>query len=290
MTVQVAAEQIVVADLTFDAATCGVRGDPLVLMLHGFPQTSHTWRHQLPPLAAAGYFAVAPNQRGYAVGARPQGLDNYATGLLVEDALGMARTLGYETFHLVGHDWGGQLSWLLAAQYPSVVSSLTVLSRPHPSAFAHAMAQDAAQSERSKHHRAFLNPKTAELLLENDAARLRRALTDQGVEDSDVDAYLEVLGERPALEGALNWYRAAGSSQSALADPSIATVSVPTLYIWGDADATVGRVAADATAEHVSGPYRFEVLPAVGHFVTDQAGSKVTELLLDFLSTPGSTA
>jgi pimeloyl-ACP methyl ester carboxylesterase len=270
--------------MTFDAATRGARGDPLVLMLHGFPQTSHTWRHQLEPLAGAGYYTVAPDQRGYSAGARPEERDRYATTLLVEDALGMARELGYDRFHLVGHDWGGQLSWLLASKYPEAVTSLTVLSRPHPSAFAAAMRSDPDQSERSKHHRAFLDPKTATLLLENDAARLRRALLDQDVDEVDVNAYLSVLQDKSALEGALNWYRAAGSRGSALEDPSAAMVSVPTLYIWGDADATVGRAAAVGTADHISGPYRFEILPGVGHFVTDQAGETVSELLLDFLA------
>lgn len=276
--------QIPVDGLIFDAATAGTPGDPLVLLLHGFPQTSHTWRHQLDALAQAGYYAVAPDQRGYSAGARPEAQELYATHLLVADALGMARALGYVRFHLVGHDWGGQLAWLLAARHPEAVASLTVLSRPHPSAFAAAMASDAAQADRSRHHRAFQDPRTADLLLENDAARLRRALTDQGVPEQDVSAYLAVLRDRAALEAALNWYRAAGSGGSALADPGAAAVTAPTLYIWGDADATVGPVAAEATAGHVTGPYRFEVLPGVGHFVTDQAGPTVTELLLDFLA------
>lgn len=277
-------KRIRVGDMTFAAASSGQAGDPLVLLLHGFPQTSHTWRHQLDALARAGYYAIAPDQRGYSAGARPAAREQYATRLLVADALGMARALGYERFHLVGHDWGGQLAWLLAAWYPQAVASLTVLSRPHPSAFAAALHSDTAQAERSKHHRAFQNPQTADLLLDDNAARLRRALTDQGVPETDVDAYLDVLADRSALEGALNWYRAAGSGGSALADPDAARISVPTLYIWGDADATVGRAAAEGTAAHVSGPYRFEVLPGVGHFVTDQAGDRVTELLIDFLA------
>jgi pimeloyl-ACP methyl ester carboxylesterase len=147
------------------------------------------------------------------------------------------------------------------------------------------MQSDQAQSDRSKHHRAFQDPNTAHLLLENDASRLRRALADQGVAETDIEVYLSVLRDPSALEGALNWYRAAGTKGSALADTNAGTVAVPTLYIWGDADATVGRVAAQGTAEQVSGAYRFEELPGVGHFVTDQAGDKVTELLLGFLAT-----
>ena len=259
--------------------------NPLVLLLHGFPQTSHTWREQLQPLADAGYYAVAPNQRGYSSGARPTGKENYRTDFLIGDALNMAHVLGHPRFHVVGHDWGGQLSWLLAANFPAHVQSLTVLSRPHPAAFRAAMKNDKAQAHRSRHHKAFQDPNTVQLLLENNAVRLRRSLAEQGVSNSDVDAYLSVLCEPEALECAVNWYRAAGSKGSSPLLAEAGEVSVPTLYIWGDADATVGRVAAEATAEFVSGPYVFEVLPNVGHFVTDQAAAEVTRLLLDHVST-----
>jgi pimeloyl-ACP methyl ester carboxylesterase len=277
-------EQIIVNELTFDAEVAGERDSPLVLMLHGFPQTGYSWRHQLQPLADAGYFALAPNQRGYSLGAQPEGVASYATRLLVEDALGLARALGHERFHVVGHDWGGQLSWLLAAYHPERIRSLTVLSRPHPAAFAAAFRSDPQQAGRSKHHKAFQNPETVALLLENGAARLRRSLADQGVPTADIDAYLSVLADPATLEAAVNWYRAAASGESGLAAADVPAVSVPTLYIWGDEDASVGEIAARGTAGFVTGPYRFEVLSDVGHFVTDQAGDRVTELLLDFLS------
>lgn len=271
--------------LTFSTATAGNPGDPLVLLLHGFPQTNHTWRHQLGPLAAAGYFAVAPNQRGYSAGARPDGIEHYATERLVADARAMISNLGYERAHVVGHDWGGQLCWLLAAHHPERVETLTVLSRPHPQAFLQGLRKDAAQADRSKHHRAFQDRDSARRLLEDDARRLRNSFTDQGVPSADQAAYLEVLGDHDALDAAINWYRApalAGSDQP-LAPGNTPVVAVPTLYIWGDADATVGRTAAAATADFVTGPYRFEVLPGVGHFVTDQAGDRVTTLLLEHL-------
>ena len=293
---------IAVGALTFDATTRGKPGDPLVLLLHGFPQTRYTWRHQLAPLADAGYLAAAPDQRGYSPGARPRGIEHYATELLVGDAIGMMQSLGYERAHVVGHDWGGQLAWLLAAHHPERVETLTVLSRPHPQAFAESFHRDVAQAERSKHHRAFQDPDTARLLLEDDARRLRRSFSNQGVPAADQDAYLAVLGNVEALDAAINWYRAGGSRSGDRSHSRVGRshsrggrshgrggrshgrVTVPTLYIWGDADATVGRVAAAATADFVDGPYRFEVLPGVGHFITDQAGAKVTELLLDHLS------
>ena len=275
--------EISVENLVFKAEVAGNSADPLILLLHGFPQTNHTWREQLQPLADAGYYAVAPNQRGYSPGARLAGKENYRTDLLVADALDMASVLGHERFHLVGHDWGGQLSWLMAANTPERIQSLTILSRPHPAAFRAAMTEDHEQAHRSRHHKAFQDPNTVRLLLENNAARLRRTMAEQGVPSSAVDAYLSVLREPEALECAVNWYRAAGSGGSALSLADVGEVIVPTLYLWGDTDATVGRVAAEATAKFVSGAYAFEVLRDVGHFVTDQAGVEVTRLLLDHL-------
>ena len=268
--------------LVFEADVAGAPGAPLVLMLHGFPQTSYSWREQLPALADAGYFGVAPNQRGYSSRARPVGIEQYATDRLIDDARTMVRSLGYSRYHLVGHDWGGQLSWLIAAHHGGELDSLTVLSRPHPAAFARAMKADSAQSERSRHHRTFQDANAARELLADDARRLRVTLRSQGVPDADVAAYLSRLGTFDALDAAINWYRATRTA-SGLAGPDVPKVNVPTMYLWGDRDATVGRMAAEATAEFVTGPYRFEVLPGVGHFITDQASPRVNELLIDWL-------
>ena len=108
-----------------------------MLLLHGFPESRHSWRAALPALAAAGYRAVAPDQRGYSPGARPDPADlsNYAFDKLVDDAIEIVAAAGYDgkRFHLVGHDWGGQVSWGVAGTHPERLASLTILSRPHPS-------------------------------------------------------------------------------------------------------------------------------------------------------------
>ncbi len=275
----------------FHIIEAGKPGDPLVLLLHGFPQTNHTWREQLPALAAAGFHAVAPNQRGYSAGARPKELEDYRVEHLVNDVLAMVDALGAKQFHLVGHDWGGQVAWLTTALYADRVLTLSVLSRPHPAAFIRAMKEDSAQGERSKHHRAFQNQDTVSRLLENDAARLRRTLSDQGVSSADVDAYLSVLGNHEALTAAVNWYRAsATATDSALVVRDLPAVTVPTLYIWGDADATVGRIAASLTAEYVQSVYTFVQIPNVGHFVTDQDAHAVNHALVTHLTRPGFVA
>jgi pimeloyl-ACP methyl ester carboxylesterase len=259
---------------------------PLVLLLHGYPQTRHTWREQVPALGAAGYHAVAPDQRGYSAGVRPDPAENlaaYGIDRLVADVLDLAAAKGHAArpFHLVGHDWGGQVAWCVAHRHPERLASLTVLSRPHPEAFRRAFREDADnQKYRSRHHKAFLDPNTATRLLEDGGRRLRRQLRESRVPEAACEEYLSVLGRRAALEAALAWYRAAG----ALASMEVGTVAVPTLYIWGDEDHSVGRSAATWTVEHVTGPYRFEVIPGIGHFITDQIPAAVTRLLLSHLA------
>jgi pimeloyl-ACP methyl ester carboxylesterase len=269
--------------LTFTADVAGSAGGPLVLLLHGFPESRHSWREALPALAAAGYRAVAPDQRGYSPGARPDPgeLANYAFDRLVTDAIEIAAAAGYDgkRFHLVGHDWGGQVSWGVAGKHPERLASLTILSRPHPSAFRRALLmENGDQKHRSRHHRAFLDPGTGKMLLEENARRLREGLFGQGVPQAALEEHLSVLGNPEALEAALAWYRA---NKGLAAD--IGTIKVPTLYIWGDADATVGPDAAYGTGEFVGAAYAMEVLPSVGHFVMDQAPAKATDLMLAHL-------
>jgi pimeloyl-ACP methyl ester carboxylesterase len=270
--------------LTFTADVAGPTDGALVLLLHGFPESRHSWRAALPELARAGYRAVAPDQRGYSPAARPDPgeLANYTFDKLVTDALEVVAAAGHggKRFHLVGHDWGGQVSWGVAAAHPQRLASLTVLSRPHPQSFRRALEDpDGKQKERSRHHRAFLDPGTGKLLLEDDAHRLREGLFGQGVSKAALEQHLSVLGTLGAIEAALAWYRA---NKGLAAD--IGAITVPTLYIWGDVDATVGPEAAHGTKDFVSGPFVMEVLPGVGHFVMDQAAVKATELLLAHLA------
>ena len=275
-TVQVKAR----SGLTFTADVAGPAGGVLVLLLHGFPESRYSWRAALPELAKAGYRAVAPDQRGYSPGARPDpaNLDNYLFDKLVADAIDIADASGAagKRFHLVGHDWGGQVSWGVATRYPERLASLTVLSRPHPLSFRRALQEDPDQKQRSRHHGKFLAPDTADKLLADNARAMREGLFGQSAES--VKQHLSILGTKPALESALAWYRANKGLSG-----DFGPVKVPTLYIWGDVDATVGRGAAEGTGEFVSAAYAMEVLLGVGHFVMDQAAPRATELLLAHL-------
>ncbi|MHB8268594.1 alpha/beta fold hydrolase [Bradyrhizobium sp.] len=274
-------EQITIApDLTFDTLTAGSSDAPLVLLLHGFAESMHCWRAQVAALAAAGYRAIAPSQRGYSPGARPDVSDtaNYHIDRLMDDAMAIVAACGHgdrRRFHLVGHDWGGSIAWSLADRYPQRLASLTVLSRPHPNAFNRALQlPDGEQAQRSRHHKAFLEPDAADVVLADNCRWLRERLAAASVPAAAIERHLGVLGNKDTMEAALAWYRARGAIRGPLG-----VIEVPTLYVWGDADDTVGRIAAEGTKDFVSAPYRFEVLPGVGHFAADQAPDRVSELL-----------
>jgi pimeloyl-ACP methyl ester carboxylesterase len=270
--------------LTFDTLSGGEKSAPLVLLLHGFAESMHCWRAQISALAGNGYRAIAPSQRGYSPGARPDVAEpaNYHIDRLMDDAMAIVGAAGYgETrFHLAGHDWGGSIAWSLADRYPQRIASLAVLSRPHPNAFNRALQMpDGEQAKRSKHHKAFLESDAADVVLANDSRWLRDRLTANGVPKEAIERHLSVLGNKGAMEGALAWYRARGAIRGPLGP-----IRIPTLYIWGDADDTVGRVAAEGAVDFVAAPYRFEVLPGVGHFAADQMPDRVSELLLQHVA------
>lgn len=270
-------------DLAFDVSAAGPGGGPLVLLLHGFGVSRFFWNAQVSALGDAGFFAVAPNQRGYAAGARPDPTEfsNYRMDLLIGDALDVVAALGRveRRFHLVGHDWGASLAWAIADRYPERLGSLTILSRPHPASFNRALEQDPEQKERSGHHRWFLEPDAVTKILADDVRWLRTRLTANGVPEKAIEAHLSVIGNPPAMEAALAWYRARGTHHA-----PVGPTRVPTLYIWGDADDTVGRMAAEGTAEFIAASYRFAPLEGVGHFAADQVPDRVSALLLEHLA------
>lgn len=266
--------------LTFDATMAGERGAPLVLLLHGFAESMRCWDAQVEMLGDAGYRAIAPSQRGYSSAARPDPTDasHYHIDCLMDDAMAIVAAIGYgaSRFHLGGHDWGGSIAWALADRHPGRIASLTILSRPHPNAFNRALQAPAGdQKHRSRHHTAFLEPDAADVVLANDAKWLRERWAANGVPIQAMEKHLAVLGNKAAMLGALAWYRARGAIRGPLGP-----TRVPTLYIWGDADDTVGRPAAEGTIDFVAAPYRFEVLPGGGHFVADQMPDRVSELML----------
>jgi pimeloyl-ACP methyl ester carboxylesterase len=276
--------EIPAGGLVFTGRACGPREGRRVLLLHGFPQTSWAWRDELSALGRAGYRAVAPDQRGYCPGARPTEVADYATEHLVGDVMALADSMEMETFDLVGHDWGGMLAWIVASQHPARVRSLSVVSTPHPLALQHALlGGDPGQATYGEATSSFRVPDLAERLLlgaDGSGSGLATLLTETGLDDDDASMYVTALTEPGAMTAALNWYRAMDGVVLADLEP----VTVPTLYVWSTGDEAFGRVAAEDTAGCVRGPYTFEILENVSHWVPEMAPVELSDLLIRHLS------
>jgi len=272
---------------TFTGLSTGPADGRPVILLHGFPQTSWSWHHQLEALGEAGYRAVAIDQRGYSPGARPTDKAAYHIDHLVSDVIALAGALGIEKFDLVGHDWGGMVAWVVGARHPERLRTLTVVSTPHPSAFAAAIANtEGEQQQRSSYIAVFRQEGVAEQALLGDDGSgdgLRALFATSGLATDDAGVFVEAMTQPGALTAALNWYRA--TEVDSMHD--VGQVEVPTMYVWSTDDIALGREAAEATGAYVNGPYRFEVLEGVSHWVPDSAADSLNALLLDFLgSTP----
>jgi pimeloyl-ACP methyl ester carboxylesterase len=263
--------------LRFDVRDRGPRGGAIAVLLHGFPQDSTTWDDVAPALHEAGLRTLAPDLRGYSPGARPSGRRAYTIAAGVGDLLTLLDTVGADRAHVVGHDWGGAVAWATGCWHPARVSSLVVLSTPHPTALARAFVRS-TQSLRSWYLALFQLPVLPELLL---GRTLHRTLTAGGLPEDAAARYTARMREPGALTGALNWYRALPMS---LLTP-VPDCPVPTTYAWGRDDATLGRVAAEATGRQVHGPYRFVEL-AAGHWLPETRPREVASVALDRILGP----
>jgi pimeloyl-ACP methyl ester carboxylesterase len=279
--VEISVTEIGANGWAFTTRSAGPDDGPLVILLHGFPQTSRCYSAELAALAESGYRAVAPDQRGYSPGARPSEVGAYQLDELVTDVVGLADACRAERFHLVGHDWGGMVAWYVAGQHPERVRTLTSISTPHPQALLAALeGGDPEQVERFSYFDLFRQPEVPEQLLlgeDGSGEGLRTLFADSGIESGAAQSYVETLRRPGALTAALNWYRA--NDMRALDDTG--PITMPTMYVWSTDDIALGRWAAEATAGHVAGPYRFEVFEGVNHWIPDVGADRLNPLLLE---------
>lgn len=267
----------------FYAAAAGPPEGPLVLLLHGFPEMSYAWRRQLGPLAAAGYRAVAVDQRGYGLSSKPGRVADYAADVLAQDIAGIAAALGRDGFSVVGHDWGGIVAWRLATEHAPLVRRAAILNAPHPSTLMQHVLYDPGQALKSAYIGLFQLPWLPEAVLRaGDFELLQRALTQTsrpGVfSDEEIAVYREAWSQEGALTAMLNWYRAMSLAPS-LADRRVA---VPVRMIWGDRDTALNASLADDALALCERGEVFH-LPEATHWLHHEEPAQVNALLLEFL-------
>ena len=276
-----------------DVATAGDPAAPAIVLLHGFPESHRTWRHQIPELAKT-HFVIAPDQRGFARSSKPDGAENYTPDKTVGDLLALADHFGKDRFVLVGHDWGCAIALMAALQHPDRVERLVIVNAPHPFVFQKSLFDDMAQRAASQYIRLFRNP-GLEAQLEAmglgtffDTTFARHA--DPALLAPERDAYLDEWGQPGAMTAMLNWYRASAivvpgmdetPDRPAFLDGPFPPLRMPVLVIWGMGDTALLPVQLDGLEPFV--PDLKVVKIDAGHFVPWEKPEAVTAAIREWI-------
>ena len=294
---------------------------PLVVLCHGFPEGWYSWRHQLPALAAAGFHAVAPDQRGYGRTDRPDPVEAYDILNLTADVVGLVHSLGRDEAVVIGHDWGAPVAWHCALLRPDVFRAVGLLSVPYlPRTWGDPRPTDAMRvlaGDQEFYQLYFQEPGRAEAELEADVRRAltmflyaasgdappqkrwrflfgkgERLLDTGGLPDrlpawltqADLDYFVGEFS-RTGFRGPLNWYRNIDRMWEQTRFLSGAKIRQPALFAAGDRDAVIAmyRPAYEALDQTVPDLRAKALLPGVGHWIQQERPGEVNRLLIDFL-------
>ena len=276
-----------------DVATAGDPAAPAIILLHGFPESHRTWRHQIPELAKT-HFVIAPDQRGFARSSKPEGVEAYTPDKTVGDLLALATHFGKDRFTLVGHDWGGAIAWMAALQHPNRVERLIIVNAPHPFVFQKSLFDDMEQRAASQYIRLFRNPGLEQQLAAMglgaffDTSFAKHA--DPALLAPEREAYLDEWGQPGAMTSMLNWYRASAINvpamdetpeRPAFLDGPFPPPQMPVLVIWGMGDTALLPVQLEGLDALV--PDLKIVKVDAGHFVPWENPKAVTEAIQGWL-------
>jgi epoxide hydrolase 4 len=259
--------------------SAGRPDDPMVLFLHGFPARWSTWRRPMMALANAGFFAVAPDLRGYGASDKPAGVPAYSSARVIDDVAAIIRGFGRQKVCVVGHDFGGGVAWGTAMARPDLVSRLAILNSVHPVGFERQMRKW-SQVKKSWYVFFFLLPSIPEWFLSrNDFRFIKRSLAEDGLSAEDTEDLLEGVRPAMALHAAIDWYRASFWDGLRKRLPQ-AKVDVPTLVVWGDRERHLDAALAVPPPDWVSSA-RVVHIPEASHWVHHDAPDKVAALLIE---------
>lgn len=277
-------QYLLVSGLRMHMAVEGPEGAPLVLLLHGFPEFWYSWRYQIKALAAAGYRVVAPDQRGYNLTDKHGSYDVFQ---LTDDIAALIEKLGYEkAYAVIGHDWGGVVTWTFGGRFPNLLEKLIVCNVPHPSTMSKSLRQVyLPQILKSWYMTFFQLPEIPErLLAQNNFKSLAEQLqreTKGKVTPEEIRYFVEAWSQPGAIGGGINWYRALYRNMGRIARTDL-RVHVPSMLVWGEEDAYLTKQTAEWTAEYVD-QLETHYVPGVSHWVQQEAPETVNSYILNFL-------
>ncbi len=278
------------------AEAVGPEDGPLVLLLHGFPESWYGWKDQIDPLSEAGFRVVALDQRGYNLSDKPRGASAYRLDELARDVTGVIDYFGREKAVLIGHDWGAAVAWHVAIHTPERVERLAILNVPHPAAMARALTTFTRQVLRSWYIYFFQIPALPEFLLSlghyAPMRQMLRASAKPGTfSNEDLRRYTEAWTQKGALNAMINWYRATVRStltlgQKGYIQDARKRVTIPTLLLWGEKDVALIPEMAEWSLKWCDQGtlVRF---PKATHWVQHDEAGQVTEHLLQFIKSNG---
>ncbi len=268
----------------------------LIMFLHGFPEFWYEWKNQLAEFGR-DYQAVAPDMRGYNLSSKPADVEQYKTKYLVEDIRALVEHLGHKKFILVAHDWGGGVAWPFAIRHPDYLEKLIIINAPHPITFVRELRDNPAQRKASQYILVHRTPEAEEILSRDNYAVLGSSVLEDGLKqgyftEEDRQEYIKAWSQPGALTGGLNYYRAAslgpftGEGDEALenliANPSLATVKVPTLVIWGEKDRYLLTGNLDGLEKYVP-DLTIKRIPDGSHWVIHEKPALVNAYIREFI-------
>lgn len=262
--------------LQFDSEGDG----PLVVLLHGFPESRRAWKRQLPALAHAGYRAVAPDLRGYGRSPKPKGADAYVMTEVVGDVVELIESLSSVPVLVVGHDWGAVVAWNLAMMRPDLVRKLVIVNVPHPAAIVRELGRSTKQKLKLLYQLFFQLPLLPELFMRTLGPFLLHRAARYTPEEEK-----EYRNEwRESLTPMLNYYRALPKSRGMMRK-LFRRIELPTLILWGEREPVFLPSTLEDMGEWVT-DVRVERIPRAGHFPHVDAPERFTELVTGFAAAP----
>jgi epoxide hydrolase 4 len=278
-------ETVTTNGVSLHVAQAGDKNNPLVIMLHGFPEFWYGWRKQITVIAEAGYWVWAPDQRGYNLSEKPKGFAAYNLDELAGDVLGLIKAAGRERCILIGHDWGGAVAWWVANKYPEQLEKLITLNIPHNRVFNKTFRTSFQQKRKSWYIFFFQLPYLPEIILRFRKhwllEQVMRTSKKGTFTDEEIHNYHEAWRQPGAVTGMLNWYRAV--FRAAPRPPEDPRIKVPTLLLWGKEDTALGWEMAQPSID-LCDEGKLVFFDNATHWIAAEEAERVNSLILEFLS------
>jgi pimeloyl-ACP methyl ester carboxylesterase len=264
---------------------------PLIVFLHGFPEFWYSWRHQIP-FFSKHFKVVVPDMRGFGETERPTEIDQYRIEKLVTDIVELIHSLGQEKATIVGHDWGGIITWSIGMMAPDIVENLIIMDAPHPAVFQRNAFRNYEQMQKSWYMFFFLLQNVPERVLSHNNFELLKHVFEVSIKrkknftQRDIEWYISSWSKEGGITGGINYYRSNlnaefwGNLDESIPFPKIKS---PTLQIWAGEDLFLGKELTEGTSEFVDALFSLKIIPNCGHWIQQEAPEEVNQIMDEFL-------